>query len=43
MDNTIEQVLIGSILGDGSIGKYGNYQESHCEKQKDWLLWKGVR
>jgi len=36
----VEQVLIGSILGDGSINKHGAYQETHCEKQKDYLFWK---
>lgn len=40
MDNIIEQILIGSILGDGSIGKHGYYHEVHCEKQKDYILWK---
>jgi hypothetical protein len=38
--NQMEQVLIGSILGDGSIGKTGAYQEGHCVRQKDYLLWK---
>lgn len=37
---TMEQVLIGSILGDGSINKYGAYSEGHCFRQKDYLLWK---
>jgi hypothetical protein len=36
----IEQVLIGSLLGDGSIGKYGEYHEIHCPEQKDYLIWK---
>jgi hypothetical protein len=40
MNSIIEQILIGSILGDGSISKSGSYQESHCEKQKDYIFWK---
>ena len=43
MDNTQEQILIGSILGDGSISHYAGYFrycEEHSFKQKEYLLWK---
>jgi len=38
-------ILVGSMLGDGSldkISKYGDsrYMECHSEKQSDWLAWK---
>jgi len=37
----VEQVIIGSLLGDGSISsKHGRYQEVHSKKQEDYLLWK---
>lgn len=36
----MEQVLIGSILGDGSIDKFNTYHEIHCLEQNDYLLWK---
>jgi len=38
-----EQILIGSLLGDGCIGKQlttYRYIETHSIKQKDYLLWK---
>jgi len=38
-----EQVLIGSLLGDGCISKQlttYRYLETHCIKQKNYLLWK---
>ena len=43
-----EQVLYGSILGDGNIhlghkmreGDVARYKESHCLKQKNYLEWK---
>lgn len=40
MSDMVEQVVVGSILGDGSIGKSGIYIESHSQKQEDYLLWK---
>ena len=43
-DYLIEQILIGSLLGDGCIymnaGKYLTYSEGHSHKQKEYLLWK---
>lgn len=39
-NNTLEQVLVGSILGDGSINKNGAYTEVHCLEQTDYLFWK---
>lgn len=39
-NNMIEQVVVGSILGDAHISKGGHYCESHCKKQEDYLLWK---
>ena len=38
-----EQVLLGSLLGDGSLRKpkySSSYSEAHSLKQKDYLLWK---
>lgn len=45
MNELSEQVLIGSLLGDGGIYKYNNasypiYKEGHSIKQKNYLLWK---
>lgn len=39
------QVLLGSLLGDGGLflpksNYYPYYVETHCTKQKDYLLWK---
>lgn len=37
------EVIIGSLLGDGSITKTNynaSFQEGHCEKQLDYLIWK---
>ena len=39
------QIVIGSVLGDGSISKrndagWGQFRISHCENQKDYLVWK---
>lgn len=44
-DYTAEQVIIGSILGDGSLRKRGincntMFIEGHGIKQKEYLLWK---
>lgn len=41
----IEQILLGSLLGDGFVGinkraKNAYYREAHCLKQKEYLLWK---
>jgi hypothetical protein len=33
MDSQVEQVIVGSLLGDATIWK-GMLQESHCEKEK---------
>lgn len=35
-----EQVLFGSILGDGHIEKGRKYRETHSIKQKEYALWK---
>ncbi len=40
-----KQVVVGSILGDGCLQKrnrtgWANLQISHCEKQREYLLWK---
>ena len=40
LTDTQEQVVLGSILGDAHIAPRGMYSEGHCEKQKDYLLWK---
>lgn len=42
MSKQVEQVVIGSVLGDGSIGERGNYTESHCSRQEDYLRWKRI-
>ena len=43
-NNTQEQILLGSLLGDGSISKKKNqqfcYREMHSLKQEDYLYWK---
>lgn len=41
----VEQILLGSILGDGHLRKdknmtYPLFDEAHCTQQKDYLLWK---
>lgn len=41
----VEQVLLGSMFGDGSLYKPNKsggvlFRETHCLKQKDYLLWK---
>lgn len=41
--NKAEQVLFGSILGDGCISKCNNYYtytENHSVKQKEYIIWK---
>lgn len=41
-----EQILLGSILGDGTMKKTthkANYSEVHSIRQKDYLLWKNDR
>jgi hypothetical protein len=43
MDEQTKQVIFGSVLGDGSIGKNKSkfyYQEAHSVKQKEYILWK---
>jgi len=43
LSNQAEQVLIGSMLGDGSMQKRGNsinYIEKHGINQKEYLIWK---
>src|SRR3989344_242738 len=45
MSEDIRQVLLGSLLGDGSLsinkgGKNAFYRELHSTKQKDYLIWK---
>lgn len=45
IDETVKQVLLGSLLGDGSLsinreGKNAFYREVHSLKQKDYLIWK---
>lgn len=40
MSKTVEQVVVGSILGDGHISKENAYYETHCLEQEDYLLWK---
>ena len=45
IDEDVKQVLLGSLLGDGSLeinkgGKNAFYREIHSSKQKDYLLWK---
>ncbi len=43
MNKTQEQIIMGSLLGDGCIYKQQKlfcYSEAHTIKQKDYLLWK---
>ncbi|MFW9916165.1 MAG: hypothetical protein ACFFGZ_11215 [Candidatus Thorarchaeota archaeon] len=40
---TENQVLIGSLLGDGSVNKVGVFREEHSINQKDYLYWKGEK
>lgn len=44
MDEEVKQVLLGSMLGDGSLsfnGSFGvSFRETHSIKQKEYLLWK---
>src|SRR3989344_7224924 len=45
IDEDVKQVLLGSLLGDGSLqiqkeGKNAFYREIHSSKQKEYLLWK---
>jgi hypothetical protein len=35
-----EEILIGSLLGDGHITDHGEYREKHSEKQVEYLEWK---
>jgi hypothetical protein len=35
-----KDVIIGSLLGDGCIDKWGNFREKHSEKQVEYLEWK---
>ena len=40
---TEEQILIGSLLGDGSLGvnsRNPRFTENHCLRQKEYLQWK---
>lgn len=36
-----KDVIIGSLLGDGHITKWGYFSEKHSEKQVEYLEWKG--
>lgn len=45
MDKKVEQIILGSLCGDGGVYKYPNYKnclfrEKHSIKQCDYLLWK---
>ena len=42
ISNEQEQILMGSLLGDGCLRKYvlTQYRETHSLKQKDYLIWK---
>ncbi|MBD3261649.1 MAG: hypothetical protein GF334_08220, partial [Candidatus Altiarchaeales archaeon] len=45
LDPLQEQLLVGSLLGDGSLSapknsKGARYSEGHSEKQKEYLRWK---
>lgn len=48
MDKNAEQVLLGSMMGDGCLTKSKGiktnprYSEVHCIKQKEYLLWKSI-
>ena len=33
-------LMIGALLGDGSISNNNVYKIAHCEAQKDYLEWK---
>ena len=38
--DTQEQVILGSLLGDGYIDSRGIFQEGHCNAQRPYLEWK---
>ena len=38
-DFTINDLLIGSLLGDACLNKDGRIEIWHCEKQKEYTLW----
>ena len=45
IDEDVKQVLLGSLLGDGSLqipkeGKNAFYREIHSQKQKEYIIWK---
>lgn len=43
LPHDVQQVLIGSLMGDGSLsnrGKNARFEESHCVKQAEYLKWK---
>lgn len=40
LSNEQQQIVLGGLLGDGHISPNGRYTESHCESEKEYLLWK---
>ncbi len=38
----LDDLLVGSLLGDGYITPSGGYQENHGARQQDYLLWKAA-
>lgn len=39
-NKTSRNLLIGLLIGDGTIGNNNVFKLSHCDKQKDYLEWK---
>jgi hypothetical protein len=38
-----KQVIVGSLLGDGTISKGGDFREKHSLKQEEYLKWKAEK
>jgi len=42
LNRRTKDIIIGSLLGDGGIGRFGYFYEKHSEKQVGYLEWKGA-
>lgn len=40
LSQTAKEIIIGSVLGDGHIGFFGDYREKHSPVQYNYLKWK---
>ena len=42
MIKEVQQILFGSLLGDGHVTNElkARFSENHCLRQKDYLIWK---